>query len=69
MKIRKISFKLIPFILLCLPWISFSQINHTYQVSPKGIVGIIDDKPTQNISSENHCFICIGKSLNDWMYL
>jgi|GEM_PF-5490778 len=66
MKIRKISLKLILFILLCLPWISFSQINLTYQVPPKEIIDIIDAKPTPNvnISPENHCFICIGKSLN-----
>ncbi len=31
MKIGKISLKLILFILLCLSWISFSQINLTYQ--------------------------------------
>ncbi len=69
MKIRKISLMLILFILLCISCISFSQINLTYQVPPKGIVEIADAKPTPNISPENHCFICIGKSLNGWINL
>jgi len=50
MKIRKISLKLILFILLCLPWISFSQINLTYQVPPKEIIDIIDAKATPNVN-------------------